>query len=357
MSQNESLDPPLNWTASETSFTNRSIYGGVTDYNTSYGSVLIMIILSVFFVVSNSILLQTIACNKEKPWVKQTKHIRYLIICDLMVGVILIFNVFLRYRDNPYWLCALLSWMSVSSQLSSYYHMLAVCVHRFRKLRRIDLPNVGGGDKYRYDIESLFIWICVLLLSVPPYVVSARNERLPVCRIYLIFPPVDREITLTYILILCCVPCFLTNMLYGAVLWKMRVRINAIQPTNQAVNFRNTRTTETTGTTESVTIQLPSNPSGITLRSNKVNKIIGYLLLVFNISVLSPIIMYALLLDGYESVNILFIQAMTYINNICSPFIYSLTIVPLRNELMSTTRAVLSRVKSIITCSTVINRQ
>ena len=357
MLQNKSQNSSFNWTSNERSSTKWTLYGVATENDTSYGNVLTSILLSLFLVVSNSILLHTIVSNKGKTWAKQTKHIRYLIICDLVVGVTLFVNVLLRSGDSPYWLCALLSWMSTSTQVSSYYHMLAVCIHRFRKLRRIDLPNVGSGDTYRYGIESLLVWIGVLLLSVPPYVVSARNDNVPICRLYVIFQPPNRVISLTYIIIVCCLPCFLTNVLYGAVLWKMRIRLNAVQPDNHFVHFRNTQTTETTGTTESVTVQLPSNQSTRTRRSNKVNKIIGYLLLVFNISILGPVISNTMVMAGYANVHISLIQALTYVNNIFSPFIYSLTIVPLRNELTSTIRAVLSRFKSVIMCSNVLNSQ
>ena len=131
-----------------------------------------------------------------------------------MVGVTLICAVLLLFQDSTYWLCALLSCMINSTQFSSYYHMLAVCIHRFPKLRIENVSN-GSGDKYRYDIESLLIWIRVLLLSVPPYMVSARKDRLPVCRFHLIFPLADTVITLTYILILCCLPCFCMVSYYG----------------------------------------------------------------------------------------------------------------------------------------------
>ena len=102
----------------------------------------------------------------------------YLIICDLVAALNLFWSVLLRFRNTPYWLCAIKTFLSSSAQIVSYYHMLAVCIHRFRKLRKIDLPR-GNNDKYRYGIESLFIWIVVLLLSLPPFVTSARNEDLP----------------------------------------------------------------------------------------------------------------------------------------------------------------------------------
>ena len=144
-------------------------------------------------------------------------------------------------------------------------------------------------------------------------------------------------------------------MLYGAVLCRMRSRLNGIQPANQAVHFRSTQDTNTTGAAACITIQPPSNQGVITRRSNKVNKVIGYLLLVLNISILSPIISNVMILSGHEGVAIGFVQQLTYINNVFNPFIYSLSIVPLRKELTATIRTLLSRVKSAIMCTNVQN--
>ena len=336
------------WTNENTNGTNGNIFSSLSVSRNveevGYGGITFLRLLSLFLIVFNSILLRAIISNKDKPWVKQTKHIRYLIICDLIAALNLFWSVLLRFRNTPYWLCAIKTFLSSSTQLISYYHMLAVCIHRFQKLRKIDLPH-GNNDKYRYGTESLFIWIVVLLLSVPPFVISARNEDLPVCRTDIVFRP-DIVITSIYRLTLSCLPCFWTNVLYGALLWKIRVGINKIQPTNYAVRFRNTQNVANTDeSSASVTKQQAVSITS----SNKVNKVIGYLLLVLNISVLSPIISNALMLAGYEGVWIVLIQTLTYVNNIFNPFIYSLSIGPLRRELVSTFRALYSRVRAFIT--------
>ena len=310
-----------------------------------YGGITFVLLLSLFLIAFNSILLHTILSNRHKEWAKRTKHIRYLIISDLVAALNLFWSALLRFRNVPYWQCAIKIYLSSSTQVVSYYHMLAVCIHRFRKLSKVDLPH-GTNDKYRYGIESLVIWMVVLLLSVPPFVISARNEDLPVCHINVLFRP--HLVMSIYGLILCCLPCFLTNVLYGAVLWKMRVCINAIQPVNYTVHFRNTQNATDT---ERVTIQQQSNPTVSITSANKVNKVIGYLLLVFNISVLAPIISNALMLAGYEGVWTVWIQILTYVNNIFSPFIYSLSIGPLRRELVSTLGVWFFCVRTIITCT------
>ena len=340
-----------NWTNEISTWTHEvsslSVFRDVDEVG--FGGITFLRFLSLFLVAFNSILLHTIISNRDKAWVKQTKHIRYLIICDLIAALNLFWSVLLRFRNTPYWQCAIKTYLSSTTQVVSYYHMLAVCIHRFRKLSRVDLPY-EHKDKYRYGIESLFIWLVVLLLSVPPFVISAKNEDQPVCHTDVLFRP-DIVITSIYRLTLSCLPCFLTNVLYCAVLWKMRVRINAIQPVNYEVHFRNTQNANTEEDSESVTIRPQLHQTVPITSSNKVNKVIGYLLLVFNISVLSPVISNALMLAGYEGVWIVLIQTLTYVNNIFSPFIYSLSIGPLRRELVSTLRVWFFCVSTVITCS------
>ena len=341
-----------NWPANEYSLTTLSVFRNVEEVGQTGIIITFLRILVCCLLVFNSILLHTIISNKDKPWAKQTKQIRYLIVCDI-VAAFFLWSVLLRFKNI--WLCAITIFLSGSSQVVSSYHMLSVCIHRFRKLRRIDLPS-GNNDTYRYGAESLFIWVAVFLLSAPPFLVSAGNEDLPVCRSDVLFRS-EKVITSIYRLILSCLPCFLTNVLYGILLWKMRVRLNVIQPTNQVVQFRNTQNANTSESQGQVTIQPTSqNQTAVTTRKlNKVNKIIGYLLLVLNISVLAPIISNALILAGYEGVSILMIQTLTYVNNIFNPFIYSVSIGPLRKELVSTFRALFSRVTALITCTNAQN--
>ena len=99
-----------------------------------------------------------------------------------------------------------------------------------------------------------------------------------------------------------CLPCILTNAIYAAVLCRMRIRLNAaVKPANQIVHFRNSQDADTQNPTVIIQPPVINNTAG--QRSNKVNRVISYLLDVF------------------------------------SPFIYTLSIVPLREELKSTLRA------------------
>ena len=135
------------------------------------------ILLCAFLIISNSLLLHTILSNRKKVWTKQTKHIVYLIVCDLIVGTLLIPNIMLTLLDvsqKGYWFCAPVMFTSVSSQLVSYYHMLAVCIHRYRRVRKIDIPS--GNDRYMYGLESIIIWATVFLASVPPFLSGGERS-------------------------------------------------------------------------------------------------------------------------------------------------------------------------------------
>ena len=175
------------WAVNET---NLSSPPSQVDFQYGY---IFVILVCVFLIISNTSLLYIILSNRKKIWARQTKHILYLIVCDLIVGVLLIPNItvrLLRLPKKPYWVCAVLCFTTVSSQTVSYYHMLAVCIHRYRKLRKIDLPS--GNDKYSYGVESILIWIIVLLTSVPPFVILERKDDLQLCRIDYIFGSSDR---------------------------------------------------------------------------------------------------------------------------------------------------------------------
>ena len=256
----------------------------------------------------------------------------------------------LTSSTKPYWQCALLYYTAISTQSVSFYHMLSVCIHRFRKLKKIDLPF--GNDKYRYGVESAIIWISVLLMSVIPFVILDGKDDTPACSIDVLFELSDGIFFTIYFLALCGVPCLLTNMLYCGVLCRMKIRINQVQP---SVHFRNAQDAETSNEHEasvSINLQQPASSSFVGQTANKVNKVIGYLLLALNLSAVGTVLMAIMQLNGQGSV--WFVQNLIYINNIFSPFIYSLSIAPLRTELKAKLWAWISRIKSVIMCS---NRQ
>ena len=181
----------------------------------------------------------------------------------------------------------------------------------------------------------------VLVASLPPYFVWGRkDEATSSCRIDTVFKSLDRP-ALIYILVLYCVPVALTNVIYVAVLCRMRARLITVQPASHAVHFRNVQRSILPNTLAAPNItvktthqpRVPTNStSGLGFRMNKVYKVIGYLLLVMNISILSPVVVFSMMLGGHYSVPPA-VQVLTYFNNISSPFIYSLSIGPLREEL------------------------
>ena len=138
-------------------------------------------------------------------------------------------------------------------------------------------------------------------------------------------------------------------MLYCGVLFRMRIRLNQVQP---SVHFRNAQDATTSNEHEasvSINLQQSTSNSVIGQTTNKVNKVIGYLLLVLNISALGPVLTAVLKLNGHELVG--FVPQLIYVNNIFSPFIYSLSIAPLRTELKAKLWAWISLIKSVIMCS------
>ena len=352
MSQNNSTISSFDWTDDENNLTTpASLDQDGDDDSVVYGyGFLIVCPVCLFLVFSNPLLIYILISNRKKTWVRRTNHLFYLILCDLIVGVILILTIvvrLLRLPKKPYSFCAILSYTQLSSQVVSYYHMLAVCIHRFLKMRKIDLPY--GNDNYRYGVESLLIWIVVLLAFVPPYAIPERRDGLPFCRYDVIFGPSDK-IAIVYILTLCGIPCLLTNAIYGAVLCRMKTRLNAVRPANPTLNFRNPRENVAQNTTEavvSVVIQPSMTENRMGEITNRVNRVIGYLLAAMNTSFLSPSIMFSMILGGYDNIPA-WIQALTYINNIFSPFIYSFSIAPLREEVKTTLRTMFFRFHTVI---------
>ena len=355
MARNDSPLALFNWIINENNISTTQFMEQNEDDHVTYGyGFLLLIPVCLFLVITNLFLICIIISNRKKAWVKRTHHIFYLIVCDLIVGFSLVLSISLRLlrlpTKKPYWFCAILSYTQVSPQAVSFYHILAVCIHRFRKLRKIDPPN--GIDKYRYGVESFLIWIFVLLACGPPYATAGRrDDYISHCRMEFIFGQSDK-FTVIYFLTLCCLPCVLANIIYAAVIIVMKNQLIAVRPIIHSVRFRNAHNKDTHSTADaavSVGIHPTTSNNGkdVGQKPNKATRIIGYLLVVLNISSLSPVITFSLVLSGYQTVPT-WIQALTYVNNLSSPFIYSFTITPLREEIKTTISMILSRIYSAI---------
>ena len=104
-------------------------------------------------------------------------------------------------------------------------------------------------------------------------------------------------------------------------------------------------------TPASLTIQTPVLTAAQTYnraRTKRVVKVVGYLLFVLNISMLSPMITHSMMLSGNTRSISVELMVLTYFNNISNPFIYSLSIAPLREEMRTVMRTTLSRLKAIV---------
>lgn len=320
-------------------------------------------VFCVFAILFNSLLIYCIVVNRKEAWAKQSNQIFYLILSDLVVGLILVprtIFTLLYLPQKTYQFCAVLNYILVSSQTVSYYHIFAVCFHRYRMVRKMHRPF--DKDAYRYSIESAFIWIIVLVACVPPYVFWGRHgEILRICRLDHLFRPSD-NMALIYLLILQFIPWVLTNIIYLTISRKMCISLNAVHATtNINLSYSNDRISCSNGrdrtfvqticvsaTQASSTVTIVPNFSRI--RNKKVLRTVGYLLLVFNISILSIMLTFILILSTPGiSVPGQF-QSLVFVNNICNPFIYAFSYSSLRGKMKRVILGVFSRLRDSILC-------
>ena len=278
----------------------RSLYGLAT---------VVLCLFCVFIVLFNSLLLVSIFKNRTQAWSKPAKQLVYLIICDLIVGLLLIPRsalTFLEWKQQSYERCAFLSYILVSTQAVSYYHILAVCIHRYRVASKI--KQQFATDRYKYNAESFAIWIMVTVVSVLPYVIWGRRGCiLPMCRFEFLF---DGG-AIIFFLVLFCIPWIGTNIIYLLIIRKVWVSLNKVFPS----------TTVMRGPLESQPKPTASIPSYNLSANKKVLYTVGYLLLVFNISILVFICTLVGMLIGEEFTLPSALWPFVFTNNICNPFI------------------------------------
>ena len=303
-------------------------------------------IICLFLVCANALLLYFIQKNKTSNWVKQTRQILYLIVSDFVVGLLMIpiiVNFALKLPPKGYVHCTFIIFIMFYPQVITYYHMLAVCWHRYRMMKRMHLPS-PPSDGYRYDIESVIIWLLVLVAFLVPFIVLRPDGgEKQVCSPNDLFGEGNRQATL-YIMALYCLPAILTNILYVVILYYLRK--NAIQPVSGSTINRNR--------SKSNQLHVPRNCRNLTHHPlftdqtlSKIVKVIGYLLLVLNISIIPSVLSLSLTNSGTPNAPGALLT-FTYLNNICNPFIYSLSITPLREEIKSIIRRMFSRLYSVV---------
>ena len=290
----------------------------------------------VLTILFNSSLLFCILKNRRKPWVRNANQIIYLILCDFLVGILLLprtGTIFARTSQMPYSSCALFSYILVTTQSLSYYHILAVCIHRYRMARRIHLQF--AVDKYRYGRESLIIWVSVMVIFVPPYFIWGRHgEILFKCRFENVFGPSDIGAKL-YLLVLFSLPWITTNVLYIIILHTVRNSLKRVHAVNNDSTLH-VSTNRTTSPTHDInnestfpTNRMTSAPYNV-IATKKVLCTVGYLLLVFNASCVVTISIVLGML--FDTVIPHIIQPLVLANNICNPFIYASANTTLKQE-------------------------
>ena len=180
-------------------------------------------ILSVFSIYFNSLVAYCLFVNRKKAWTRKAKQLFYLVLSDLFAGTILIPRTILATLDRSlrtYNVCAVTSYIVISSQVISVNHVLSLCIHRYIQIRKAHLPS--QIDTYRYGLESGVIWIASLLLSATPYIFWGRHEEVFTrCTLMAIFGESNRP-AIVYKLVLFGLPWILTNTIYLATVQKVR---------------------------------------------------------------------------------------------------------------------------------------
>ena len=279
-------------------------------------SSLILFLSTVMTIIFNGSILYCILKNRKNQWVKSARQIVYLILSDLIVGFLLLPRnalIFLRTTGLSYSTCATFSYMFITTQSVSFYHIMAVCIHRYRLAIRIHVPM--GGDRYNYGRESWIIWIGVMLAYLPPYVFWGRHgEVIFKCLFGYIFGPMDAGAKI-YILVLYIIPWITTNLLYIFVLFKVKKSLKRVHAMN---------------TDSNVSTNSDSSTSHTAQANKKILRTVGFLLLTFNASIMvTMVIVFGTL---FETVVPRIFQAFVLINNICNPFIYMTASSKLKKE-------------------------
>ena len=289
-------------------------------------SSLILLLSTMMIIIFNGVLLYCILMNKKKQWVRNAQQIVYLILSDFIVGLLFLPRnalIFLRSTGLSYSTCAMYSYMFITTQSVSFYHIMAVCIHRFRMANRIHTPM--GMDRYNYGRESLLIWIGVLVAFVPPYMLWGRHgEIIYKCLLGYIFGPEDTGSKI-YMLVLYIIPWITTNTLYIFVLFKVKKSLKRVHSVNSTANvstIANVSTVANVSTNHgSFTSQNPpTSTSQNALANKKILRTVGLLLLTFNASLIVSIVI--VIGTFYETVIPRIVQSFVLINNICNPFIY-----------------------------------
>ena len=212
------------------------------DYS-KFVTLTVVLTLCLFSISLNSLLIYCIVAKRNQAWAKNAKQVFYLILSDLLVSVLMVPRLIFEpsVGRKPYTFCAVSMFIVMSTQLVSYCHVLALCIHRYMVIRKAHLPS--QIDRTRYGIQSLVIWVMMLFASVPPFVFGGKHgEVLFDCRLWYTFGPTDKG-AVTYVLVSFCVPWILTNAVYMAISIRVQ-RMGRVHPSEsiRLASFRSVGT-------------------------------------------------------------------------------------------------------------------
>ena len=269
------------------------------------------------------------------------KAILNLAVIDTTVSVALICRaIFERFRkaEQTYETCAVWSYIFITLQSISYFHILAIGIFRYRMIRHSN-KLVPIQRRYSHGVKSLAIWIAVILIALPPFVIWMRpGELMMQCRIDFLFNTSNNG-PLVYLLILLSLPWLGTNILYISIVKRMCCHSsNKVLPTHTSdirMNSLTDRSSRRVAATQQDTATAARNTvRNIALKREKnITRTISILLVAFNISILSYILILIGLLLSRDFNVPGFVFALTLLNNLSNPFVYAFSIPTLGHEM------------------------
>ena len=285
--------------------------------NNLFSSIILLLVTGII-ILFNGMLLYCTVKNRKKEWVKSIQQIMYLILSDFIVGILLIPRnalVFMHSVGLSYSTCATISYMLISTQCVSFYHVMAVCIHRCRMARDILLPSCV--DRYNYGRESLAIWVGVMLACLPPYLFWGRHgEIIYKCHVEYLFGPMDTGAKI-YAFVLYMIPCITTNILYIFVVLKVKMSVRRVHVIN---------------TNSNAPINSDASVSQTAQANKKIIRTVGLLLVTFNANIACMAVIIGTLFEPGFTVPRIF-QSFALMNNVCNPFIYMTASSTFKNEI------------------------
>ena len=301
------------------------------------GAIAFLTIGCVFTTLFSIYLIICILRIRPRPIAGPIKQILYLTLIDSVFGILLIARtLFAVYTpaEQTYEICAAWSYIFVSTQSVSYAHVLTICIHRYRMVRNLNLPSLTTG-RYRHDIESAVIWMTIFLVFLVPFIVWGRpGEILTSCRIDYMFATHEKD-PVVYLLFLFCTPWISTNTLYIIITKKLcsRSPISSLNKVHPSTSTATDTGVSGTQLQQKETLAVRSARDVTINRNKQIMRTISILLVLFNISILSYIIILSLTLISKDIIVPAPVYVLGLVNNIGNPFVYASTVSTLRQEM------------------------